>query len=64
VRTAGVVVTVSSRVELQVDSGGMVQSARFDPPLAPEVQECAAATIYRTRFDAPGPVSIPLDVTP
>ena len=24
--------------------------ARFDPPLSPEVQTCAAEVIYKTRF--------------
>jgi hypothetical protein len=63
-QTTGVVVTVSTHVEIQVADTGMVSTAHFDPPLAPEVQECAAQTIYRTRFGTPGAVSILVDVTP
>jgi hypothetical protein len=63
-QTTGVVLTVSSNVELTVADNGMVSAARFEPPLAPEVQQCAAKTIYRVRFSAPGAVRIPLDVTP
>jgi hypothetical protein len=42
----------------------MVSTARFEPPLAPEVQQCAAKTIYRVRFSTPGAVRIALDMTP
>jgi hypothetical protein len=63
-QTTGVVLTVSSNVELTVADNGMVSAARFEPPLAPEVQQCAAQTIYRVRFSAPGAIRIPLDVTP
>ena len=60
----GVVITVSSRLELHIDDKGMVSSAVFDPPLSPEVTKCAASTIFGTRFAQPGAVSIPIDVTP
>jgi hypothetical protein len=58
----GVRVTVSSTLHLRVGANGSVESARFDPPLDPEVQTCAAATIYATRFGDPGPVTIPIEV--
>ena len=48
----------------EFEDNGMVSAARFEPPLAPEVQQCAAQTIYRVRFSAPGAIRIPLDVTP
>ena len=60
----GVVITVSSRLELRVGDSGMVTGAVFNPPLAPEVQACAASAIYGTRFGQPGAVSIAIDVTP
>ena len=60
----GVVITVSSRLELHVGDSGMVSSAIFEPPLAPEVQACAASAIYGTRFSQPGAVSVPIDITP
>ena len=63
-KSDGVVVTVSSRLDLRVGDKGIVESARFDPPLAPEVQECAASAIYGVRFSAPGAVSVPIDFTP
>lgn len=58
----GVRVTVSSTLHLRVGAGGAVESARFDPPLEPEVQSCAAATIYATRFSEAGSVTIPIEV--
>jgi hypothetical protein len=59
----GVVVTVNTSLELHVADTGMVESARFDPPLAPDVQQCAVHAIYGTRFSSPGAVSIPIDFT-
>jgi ferric-dicitrate binding protein FerR (iron transport regulator) len=56
-----VVITVSSRLELQVGADGAVTLAKFDPPLNPEVQSCASTTIYRTHFAQAGTVTIPLD---
>ncbi len=53
-------VTVSSNLELRVSAEGLVEFARFDPPLRPEVQACAATSIYKTRFTHSGTVSIPL----
>jgi hypothetical protein len=60
----GVVITVSTRLELRIGDTGMVTAAVFDPPLRAEVQACAASAIYGTRFSQPGAVSIGIDVTP
>ena len=60
----GVVITVSTRLDLRVGDSGMVTTAIFEPPLAPEVQACAAHAIYGTRFGQAGNVSIAIDVTP
>jgi hypothetical protein len=60
----GVVITVSSRLDLRIGDTGMVSAAKFDPPLLPEVQECASRAIFGTRFAQPGAVNIPIDVTP
>jgi len=62
-QATGVVVTVRTSLELHVGDSGMVQSARFDPPLAPDVQQCAVRSIYGTRFSTPGSASIPIDFT-
>jgi hypothetical protein len=55
-------VTVTSTLELKVSQDGVVESARFEPPLAPEVQACAAETIYKTRFEQGGTVTIPFEM--
>lgn len=55
-------VTVSSTLTLTVAQGGVVQFARFDPPLLPEVQTCAAAAIYKTKLDETGTVIIPIEI--
>jgi hypothetical protein len=56
-----VVITVTSTLELRVGPSGAVESARFVPPLNPEVQTCAATSIYQAHFVRPGGISIPLD---
>jgi hypothetical protein len=55
------VITVSSKLVLRVADDGTVENARFEPPLAPEVQSCASKAIYEARFKTPGPLTIPLD---
>ena len=49
-----VTVTVSSSLELTVGEDGFVGAARFNPPLAPEIQKCASTAIYKTRFGEAG----------
>jgi len=44
-------VSVVSTLNLRVGDDGYVQAARFEPPLDPEVQKCAATTIYKVHFD-------------
>jgi ferric-dicitrate binding protein FerR (iron transport regulator) len=46
-------VTVTSTLILDLEKDGSVRLARFEPPLAPEVQTCASDAIYKTHF-APG----------
>ena len=43
-------VMINSTLTLDIEAGGAVKLARFEPPLAPEVQQCASGTIYKTRF--------------
>ncbi len=57
-----VTVVVSTTLILQVHEDGSVGSARFDPPVAPDVNACAAESIYRARFTHGGAVSIPISV--
>ncbi len=59
-------VTVSSKLTLHVGPDGLVKMATFDPPLSPEAQDCAAKTIYRTKFtpSAPHDITVNINVTP
>ncbi|HEY3819109.1 MAG TPA: FecR domain-containing protein [Polyangiaceae bacterium] len=61
-RADNVTVVVSTTVRLGVGADGSVTSARFDPPVAPDVNACASAVIYKTRFAHGGSVSIPVDL--
>ncbi len=64
-RPENVRVTVTSSLTLKIAAGGSVETARFDPPLLPEIQTCAAAAIYKAQIeDAAGAsVTIPIDFT-
>jgi hypothetical protein len=56
-------VTVTSSLKLKVGPNGAVESARFDPPLLPAIQSCAAAEIYKASLagSAGSEVSIPIE---
>ncbi len=56
-----VTVVVSTVLHLDLGDDGAVRSARFDPPVAPDVNGCASPAIYRARFPHGGPVSVPID---
>jgi ferric-dicitrate binding protein FerR (iron transport regulator) len=61
----GVTVVVSTTLHLELNDDGSVRSARFEPPVAPDVNACAATSIYKTRFDpafVTRSVAIPVDV--
>jgi hypothetical protein len=62
-RSDNVTVVVSTTLRLELSPDGAVQSARFDPPVAPDVNSCAAASIYRVRFSHGGAEAIPVDLT-
>lgn len=53
-------VSVSSTLHLRLRPTGEVESAQFVPPLLPEVQSCAAGSIYKLRFAETGTVTIPI----
>lgn len=59
---SGVSATVTSTLSLKIGEDGVPESARFEPPLSPGVQSCAATTIYKTRFDKPGSVQISIEL--
>jgi hypothetical protein len=58
-----VTVVVSTALHLDLADDGVVRAARFDPPVAPDVNSCAAAVIYKTRFTHGGTTVIPIDVS-
>ncbi len=60
-KPAGVTVVVSTTLHLWVGNDGNVHSARFEPPVAPDINACAAEPIYRTRFPRNGSVNIRVD---
>jgi hypothetical protein len=53
-------VSVSSTLELTVGTDGTPTLAKFTPPLPADVQTCAAETIYKTKLDETGTVSVPI----
>ncbi len=56
-----VTVVVSTTLHLELADDGAVRAARFEPPVAPDVNRCAASAIYRTRFPHGGTASIAVD---
>lgn len=60
-RSGDVHVTVTSELRLQVSAEGKVESAQFVPPLSPEVQSCAAQSLYKLRFEESGVVTVPIE---
>jgi hypothetical protein len=56
-----VTVVVSTTLHLDLNDDGTVRAARFEPPVAPDVNACAAAAIYRARFTHGGAAALPVD---
>jgi hypothetical protein len=56
-----VTVLVNTTLYVTVSEDGAVQSARFDPPVSPEVNACATPAIYRAHFEHGGTITIPVD---
>jgi hypothetical protein len=53
-------VSVTSSLELTLGPDGTPTLAKFTPPLPAEVQSCAAETIYKTKLDETGTVTVPI----
>ena len=62
-RIDNVTVVVNTTLRLELADDGTVRFARFDPPVAPDVNACAAHAIYREHFGRNGTVAIPIDFT-
>jgi hypothetical protein len=56
-----VTVVVSTNLHLELADDGAVRAARFEPPVAPDVNTCAAQSIYRARFGHGGSAVIAVD---
>jgi hypothetical protein len=54
-------ILVRTTLHLMLGDDGWVQSAQFDPPVAPDVNACAAQSIYRTPSDHGGNVTLSVD---
>lgn len=63
VKGGNVTVTVNSTLKLTIGAAGEVTAARFDPPLAPEVQACAAAAIYKVKLVNEPDTNVSLPIT-
>jgi hypothetical protein len=56
-----VTIAIRTTLRLEVGDDGNVRAARFDPPVAPDINACASSAIYRTRFVRSGPIDIAID---
>jgi ferric-dicitrate binding protein FerR (iron transport regulator) len=58
-----VTVVVSTTLHLDLADDGAVRTARFEPPVAPDVNTCAAQAIFHARFTHGGAAVIAVDFT-
>jgi hypothetical protein len=56
--TQDVTVEVKTRLHVELDVDGNVRSARFEPPVPPDVNACAAPAIYHARFTHGGSADV------
>jgi hypothetical protein len=54
--------TISSMMTVEVKADGSAGLAKFDPPLAPDLQACVANTVYAIHWGAPGALRIPIEL--
>ncbi len=62
-RADNVTVVVNTTLHLDLADDGTVRAARFEPPVAPDVNGCAAQSIYKSHFAQGGSIAIPIDFT-
>jgi hypothetical protein len=53
-----VILEVKTKLHLELDADGNVRSARFEPPVPPDVNACAAPAIYHARFTHGGSADV------
>ena len=54
--------TFSTTLTMKIGDDGLVQTARFNPPLVPEARDCAANVIYKQTKLAGGEATIAIEV--
>ena len=57
-------VTVSSRVDLKLDTAGKVSAVRFTPPLKPELQQRCGGALFAQHIDGAGSASFNIRFAP
>lgn len=57
---AGVTVRVESTLTVDVRADGTVSGTRFDPPLSPNVQQCAAEAVFARHIEGPRSFTVPV----
>jgi ferric-dicitrate binding protein FerR (iron transport regulator) len=60
-RAENVTILVRTTLHLDLGDDGSVRAARFDPPVAPDVNGCAANAIYKVHFAHGGTQAISID---
>jgi hypothetical protein len=60
-RAENVTILVRTTLRLELGDDGSVHAARFDPPVAPDVNSCAVTSIYKAHFAHGGTEAIAID---
>jgi hypothetical protein len=56
----GVAVSIESTLTIDVRADGSVSGTRFDPPLAPAIQECTSKAVFARRIEGPRSFTVPV----
>lgn len=56
----GVAISIESTLTIDVRADGSVSGTRFDPPLAPAIQECTSKAVFARRIEGPRSFTVPV----
>lgn len=56
----GVAISIESTLTVDVRADGSVSGTRFDPPLAPAIQECTSKAVFARRIEGPRSFTVPV----
>jgi hypothetical protein len=59
-KTGGVAISVESTLSVDVRADGTVSGTRFDPPLSPAIQQCAAQAVLARHIEGPRSFTVPV----